>query len=172
MISGASTHIECKLPYRLVGGFTEYPIRVSQCSEAMGFKSITDANSPYALSDGLATLDQSINRNRERSSTFSAFVPKEIALKRQKNLTICTRVAVSRLIFSDGLLVFSGGSQPRAEGVRFQSVTKSDKSFSAKARKEVIVCSGALGSPQVLMLRFVLSKGSIRRSQTTNFMAS
>jgi choline dehydrogenase len=121
----------------------------------MGFKSITDANSPYAFSDGLATLDQSINRNRERSSTFSAFVPKEIALKR-KNLTICTRVAVSRLIFSEGLLVFSGGSQPRAEGVRFQSVTKSDKAFSAKARKEVIVCSGALGSPQVLMLRFVL----------------
>ena len=158
MISGGSTHIECKLPFRLVGGFTEYPVRVSQCSEAMGFKSITDANSPYAFSDGLATLDQSINRNRERSSTFSAFVPKEIALKRQKNLTICTRVAVSRLIFS-------GGSQSRAEGVRFQSVTKSDKAFSAKARKEVIICSGALGSPQVLMLRFVLSKGSKKRSR-------
>jgi choline dehydrogenase len=115
----------------------------------MGFNLILDINAPNAPSDGLATVDATINEQQQRVSTFDAFLPREIAIEREKNLKICTGVIVSKLEFSDNQ------KNRRAEKVMFQSRDpKSQKIFSVKVGKEVIVCSGALGSPQVLMLRF------------------
>ena len=84
-------------------------------------------------------------------STLEAFLPRATALKREKNLTICTRATVSQIKFS------GDEAERRAERVFFQHAnSKSEKIYSAKVKREVIVCSGAIGSPQVLMLRFGL----------------
>ncbi|KAI9695557.1 MAG: hypothetical protein M1820_008570 [Bogoriella megaspora] len=116
-------------------------------AEALGFGHIPDANSPEALCDGFATLDCTINENMQRMSTFDAFLSRDIALERHKHLTICTKSVVSRIEFS------SEGKTSRAEKVHFHNTDdKNKKDFSVSVRREVIVCSGAIGSPQVLML--------------------
>lgn len=107
-------------------------------------------SSPDAPADGLLTVDAILDKNKKRMSTFDAFLPRKLALEREKNLTLCTGVTVSRIAFT------SDKAKPRAEKVLFQSKdSTSKKGFSVKVEKEVIVCSGALGSPQVLMLRYV-----------------
>lgn len=117
----------------------------------MGFTRISDANDPDAPADGLATLDTTVNENNQRVSTFDAFLPREVALSREKTLTICTKTVVSRIKFSGRE---KGGL--RAEEVVFKSADpKSQELFTAKVKKEVFVCCGSLGSPQVLMLRYV-----------------
>ena len=115
----------------------------------MGFDHVADMSSPEARSDGLATLDTIVNQENKRMSTFDAFLPRKIALEREKNLTICTGVTVSRIAFS------CDETKRRAEQVHFRPTkqSQSDRLFLAKVKKEVIICSGALGSPQILMLR-------------------
>jgi choline dehydrogenase-like flavoprotein len=117
----------------------------------MGFPRISDVNAPDAPAEGLATFDSTVNASNQRVSTFDAFLPRTLALDREKNLTICTQTLVSRIGFSQG------NGKPQAEEVFFKSVDpKQEKIYSAKVRKEVIVCSGAVGSPQVLMLRYLI----------------
>ncbi|KAL9077854.1 MAG: hypothetical protein Q9157_003231 [Trypethelium eluteriae] len=130
---------------------SNWPFRVvrvaKECAEALGFHHITDTNSTDALCDGFATLDLTIDQNMQRVSTLEAFLPRETALKREKNLSICTASIVSRIEFS------REKANSRAKRVHFQSsISKSRKTFSVNVKKEVIVCSGATGSPQVLML--------------------
>lgn len=126
--------------------FKAYQV-VQQCAVAMGFSLIDDTNSPDALCDGIANLDSTVDQNKQRVSTLEAFLPRATALKRESNLTICTGVIVSQIKFSDY------EAEHRAEQVIFQYAnSKSKKVFSVKAIKEVIVSSGAIGSPQILML--------------------
>ncbi|EPE35189.1 FAD/NAD(P)-binding protein [Glarea lozoyensis ATCC 20868] len=113
----------------------------------LGFPLIPDATDPEASPEGLATFDVTMNENSERVSTFDAFIPRSIALARENNLTICTKAIVSKIKWSkeDGEL--------RAKSVVFTTTDrKSGKVFVAKVKKEVIICAGAIGTPQVLML--------------------
>jgi choline dehydrogenase len=117
---------------------------------ALGYPLIPDTSDPEAPPDGLATFDVTIDEESRRVSTFDAFLPRELALDREKNLTICTKAIVSKIVWAreDGKL--------RAESVLFTTTDPgSVKVFSAKVGKEVIICSGAIGTPQVLMLRYV-----------------
>lgn len=109
----------------------------------MGFSHISDMNTPVAPADGLSTLESSVNEKRQRVSAFEAFLPKELALSRVKNLTICTETIVSRIGVS------RDEGQTRAEEVFFQDANSKSttKVFSAKAKREVVVCLGAIGSP-------------------------
>jgi choline dehydrogenase-like flavoprotein len=104
--------------------------RCQQVAKSVGYPLIPDANAPDAPCDGFVTLDSTVDENMQRMSTFDAFLPRQVALEREKNLTICTGVIASRI--------------------------ELEKVFWAKVKKEAIVCSGAVGSPQVLMLRFVI----------------
>ena len=114
----------------------------------MGLSFIDDANSPDASCHGISNLDSSIDRNKQRVSMLEAFLPRATALERESNLTICTGVIVSRIEFS------GDEAERRAEKIIFQPAnSKSEKVFSVKVNKEVIVSSGAVGSPQLLMLR-------------------
>lgn len=115
----------------------------------MGFSRNPDTNVADVPIDGVAMLYSTVTKDRKRNSTFHSFLPREVALEREKNLTICTNTTVHRIVFSDEKGV------PRADKVIFgSSDPSSTKTFEAKVKKEVIICSGALGSPQVLMLRY------------------
>lgn len=97
-------------------------------------------------------LDVTVDGNGERMSTSRAFLPIEVAHARRAHLTICSDMIVSQIEFS------GNKNSKKAERVHFQPrrVELSGRSFSVRIRREAIVCSGALGSPQVLMLRFVI----------------
>ncbi|PIL26414.1 hypothetical protein GSI_12171 [Ganoderma sinense ZZ0214-1] len=75
--------------------------------------------------------------------------PKKPALERQARLKICTDTLVTRVE------LVTEGEDMHATGVEFENTNsrKAWKCYFAKARREVVLCGGALGSPQVLMLR-------------------
>ena len=155
-LSNLGFHSISSVSVNFVPSFSKLPLSgmltfnsFSDAAKALGFVQIDDPNTPDAKTDGLTTVFSTVNEQRQRVSTFDAFLPREIALKREKHLTICTNTILSRIGFSqeDGI--------PRTDRVFFKLANpNSDKIYSAKVNKEVIVCSGSLGSPQVLMLRF------------------
>ncbi|PQE05352.1 choline dehydrogenase protein [Rutstroemia sp. NJR-2017a BVV2] len=109
-----------------------YPIyRVfADCSKAMGFILIPDSNASDAPADRLATLSLTLNQQRERVSSFEAF------------FTTIVRVGFDQSY-----------GEPRTDKKFFKSSDPAlEKVYTAKVNKEVIVCAGAIGSPQVLML--------------------
>ncbi|XP_075217853.1 uncharacterized protein LOC142322661 [Lycorma delicatula] len=79
-------------------------------------------------------------RNGLRCSTAKAFLR---PIRNRKNLHVSLHSTVEKILFD------TRGSKPKAAGVVF---AKSDKRIMAFARKEVILSSGAIGSPQLLML--------------------
>ncbi|KAG9237429.1 hypothetical protein BJ875DRAFT_370072 [Amylocarpus encephaloides] len=133
--------------------YLSWPFRVYrvfvEIAEAMGFVRIIDTNSPDCPADGIALFDSTVNEANQRVSTLEAYLPREIALQRRGHLTICANTLVSQITSNEA----DRSKTHRAEKVLFKSVDpKTSKVFSAKVKKEVIVCSGAIGSPQVLML--------------------
>ncbi|KAF7918335.1 hypothetical protein EAE99_008931 [Botrytis elliptica] len=131
-ILGDSAHIGCKyisIPtvprLRLYGSSRLIFASFSNAAKAVGFIQIDDPNTPDAIVDGLTTVYSTMNEQRQR-----------------KHLTICTNTILSRIAFSkeDGV--------PHPDTVFFKLAnSKSDKTYSAKVKREVIVCSGALGLP-------------------------
>ncbi|CAG8955202.1 hypothetical protein HYFRA_00007218 [Hymenoscyphus fraxineus] len=117
-------------------------------AEAMGFLRVPDTNAPDAPSDGVVTFDSTVNEKNQRLSTFDAFLPKELTLKRKGNLTICPMTLVTKIRFAK-----ESGKGLRAEQVFFKSVDqKAEKVFSVDVKREVVISSGSAGSPQVLMM--------------------
>ncbi|KAJ8059541.1 hypothetical protein OCU04_011197 [Sclerotinia nivalis] len=107
------------------------------------FIAIPDCNAPDTPSKEIAILSLTLNECRECISTSEAFLSKKIVLERQ-NLTICINILVSRIVFRHN---------KGTEKIIFKSIDPlSDKIFSAKVNKEVIVYSGTIGLLQVLML--------------------
>lgn len=91
---------------------------------------------------GVSSLVQTNTRKGKRSSTFHAYI--EDAAERRPNLTIITQAQVQRLILSgegDGLAA-TGAEYRDAAGAL----------HSVGANREVILSSGAVGSPHLLML--------------------
>ncbi|KAL8988271.1 MAG: hypothetical protein Q9169_008584 [Polycauliona sp. 2 TL-2023] len=118
-----------------------------RATEAMSLGIIEDTSSPDAPYDGLSSLNSIVDENRQRVSTMEAYLPLRTTLARQANLTLCTGATVCRV---DGSHRENGY---RADSVTFQKANLStDKVFSVKVKREVVVCSGALGSPHILML--------------------
>ncbi|KAG8165119.1 hypothetical protein KVR01_005394 [Diaporthe batatas] len=104
-----------------------------------------DCNGPDAPAMGLFNLEAAIDKHGRRISALQAFLGKKLAKERSGRLTICTGVVVSRLDID--------GPAGLVNGVHIQSSqgNQTDK-FSVKARREVILCSGAICTPQILLL--------------------
>ncbi len=79
---------------------------------------------------------QATTKNGKRSSTATGYLKPALA---RKNLTLCTGVMVNRIVIENG----------RAVGVE---VVESGRPVTIRAEREVIVTSGAIGSPKLLML--------------------
>ena len=109
-----------------------------------------DVNSPDTPAACTAVMDITQDANFHRHSTYRAFLPPGLCCGRKERLRICTRSLVTRIELE------RQGDAIRATGVHFEIADPryALHTYSAKARREVIVCGGALGSPQILMLRY------------------
>ena len=78
-----------------------------------------------------------------RCSTYHAFLPKKLVRER-RNLTICLGAQAQRILFSNSVGTL------RATGILIES---KGKLFTVEARHEIILCGGAIVTPQILLLR-------------------
>ena len=121
-------------------------------SERLGIPVRNDFNDPTAPPYVCTQVEVTLDEHGRRVSTFDAFLPKEIAIQRQNNLYICVGSVVSKID------IRSEAGALRAAGVFLQHDTMfsseaTHPQYYARARREVILCSGAIVSPQVLLLR-------------------
>jgi choline dehydrogenase len=104
-----------------------------ETAQAVGLPATSDFNGQHPEGVGIYQIN---TRGGWRASTANAFL--HPALKR-KTLTLRTKAFVTRILF-DGR---------RATGVAYK---RRDRACEARARREVILCGGAINSPQLLML--------------------
>ncbi|KII89426.1 hypothetical protein PLICRDRAFT_53855 [Plicaturopsis crispa FD-325 SS-3] len=122
---------------------------MAKCAEAvgaLGIPLVDDINSPAAPAVAVGKATYTIDGTGRRCSTFHAFLPTELAVERRARLHICTNAVVSSVE-----LVEEADGAHRAVGIQFQSVNGST-TFYARARKEIVLCCGAIATPKLLML--------------------
>jgi choline dehydrogenase len=101
--------------------------------EQQGIKTVEDYNG--AEQEGAFMFQRTV-KNGERCSAAKAFITPNM---NRPNLTVITKALTEKVILVD----------KKAVGVRY---IKDGKFFEINCNKEVIISSGAFGSPQVLML--------------------
>ncbi|KAF7304327.1 Alcohol oxidase [Mycena chlorophos] len=118
-------------------------VRIQQSAVAMGFTQVSDLNSPNAPVDASAVLDTTIDTNSHRVSSFTAYLPAKLVHSRKSRLTICPLALATRVQIEDGVAV----------GVVFESADgRVGGQFYARCRNEIVLCGGAIASPQLLLL--------------------
>ncbi|EJL6598531.1 choline dehydrogenase [Vibrio cholerae] len=96
---------------------------------------ITDDLNGYQQ-EGFGPMDRSVTPQGRRSSTARGYLDQA---KHRPNLTIVTHALADKILFS--------GTQ--ATGIRYL-VRNNPNGLEARAKREVLVCSGAISSPQLL----------------------
>jgi choline dehydrogenase-like flavoprotein len=91
---------------------------------------------------GVVSLLQTTTRDGKRASTYHAFLEGEA--ESRPNLTVITEAQVTRIVI-DG-----GSGALRATGVEYLADDGTRQVVTAA--REVVLCAGAVGSPQLLML--------------------
>ncbi|MFP7722120.1 GMC family oxidoreductase [Lysobacter sp. A3-1-A15] len=102
-----------------------------------GFAANTDFNGPSQAGFGLYQVTQ---KNGVRWSSASAYLKPARA---RENLHVVTGAHASRITFA------RAGGAPRANGVVY---TARGRAYHQQAAREVLLCAGAVNSPQLLML--------------------
>jgi choline dehydrogenase len=106
-----------------------------QACEAAGIGKNADFNGAAQAGAGMYQVTQ---KNGARFSAADAFLKPAL---RRGNLTVWTQVQVARVLVEEG----------RAAGVEFFQKQKTGRQ-QVRASREVILCAGAIGSPQLLLL--------------------
>lgn len=119
-----------------------------KAAQDLGISYTDDVNAPEGPCVSCAKIPVTLASDGKRLSTFDAFLPPLITTQRQR-LTICTDKLVTKIDFD------VGGVQPVASGVFFKPYESAPKQqpFYARAKKEIIVCCGAIETPHLLLLR-------------------
>ncbi|MEO5793572.1 MAG: choline dehydrogenase [Rhodoferax sp.] len=100
--------------------------------------------------EGLGPMDMTVHKGRRWSTAMAYLRP---ALKRP-NLQVRTRALVAKVAFEPET------SPPRAVGVEVVNGHRTDL---IRAKREVILCGGAINSPQLLMLSGVGNPDDLRK---------
>jgi choline dehydrogenase len=87
---------------------------------------------------------QTLDAVGRRCSTYHGFLPKRL-VRQRKNLTICLGAHVQRILFDDDEKGLT------ATGVLVEDANK--ELFTLRARHEIIISTGAIVTPQLLLLR-------------------
>ncbi|KAK3313136.1 GMC oxidoreductase-domain-containing protein [Apodospora peruviana] len=111
---------------------------IEKAAHQLGLPVEKDYNNPNAPAMGFFHTDMAIDRSGKRASTYRAFLPPHIAQARKSHLPVCTSTVVSRLELDT--------SSSQVQGVHILT----PKSSSTK--REIIICSGAICTPQILLL--------------------
>ncbi|KAG2125870.1 alcohol oxidase [Suillus cothurnatus] len=137
--------------------FNSFPCAV-KAAQDLGISYTEDINAPDGPCVSCAKLHVTMTPDGRRLSTLDAFLPPLITAERQK-LTICTDTLVTKVDFE------VDGNQPVASGVFFKSYEPSmqQQIFYARAKKEIIVCCGAIETPHLLLLSGIGAKDHLSK---------
>ena len=130
-----------------------------------GIDQTADLNSPFAPAACTGSTDHIVDKCSDRDSTYRAFLSPKLTQQRKAHLKICTNTLVTQIALVEK------GDVVRATGVHFEAndSRQAVHRYFAQARREIILCAGALASPQILMLRyfelFVLLSSTLTISQ-------
>ncbi|KAJ6617203.1 GMC oxidoreductase [Mycena sp. CBHHK59/15] len=94
---------------------------------------------------GVSNFAGSVDPHGERSSAATAYLTKDVLSR--PNLTVAVGTLVTKIHFDD----VKGDEPPRASGVLMMA-SKNGRLFAASARREVIVSTGTVVTPQLLMV--------------------
>jgi choline dehydrogenase len=111
---------------------------VVQASKGLGVPVLKDINNKETQLGGIR-VTSTVDANGRRSSTAQAYLDEKV--RARPNLTIGVGVTTTKIIFEG----------KKAVGVHFAK-SKNGKVYQVKAKKEVVVCSGAINTPQLLMI--------------------
>jgi choline dehydrogenase len=100
------------------------------------------ANDPNAPGAACTRLDLTLDEDGLRHSSFDAFLPPHLA-KSRRNLTIVPHAVCLKIDIVDG----------HAKGIHLEHEDVPGKTYRVFASKEIILCAGAIGTPQLLLLR-------------------
>lgn len=109
--------------------------------DAVGIRKTPDVNTARGIL-GATRVQTFIDTFGQRCSTAVAYLTADVVTR--PNLKIASGQTVTRIIFD------TSGRQPRALGVEMSASKTAPVSYLAKARKEILLCAGSLGSPQLL----------------------
>ncbi len=104
-----------------------------EAAQSAGYSSNSDINGAHQ--EGFGPMPMTIDSGI-RASTYRAYIDNRPS---QNNLTITSRSITNKVIIHDG----------KARGVCY---SRGRENFTAFAKSEVILCAGAINSPQLLML--------------------
>ncbi|KAI0470039.1 hypothetical protein GGR56DRAFT_660827 [Xylariaceae sp. FL0804] len=136
-------------PYKLKQSPQQFawPEYTKKAAEKLGLPVVRDGNDSTAPAMGLFNVDMCIDGSGRRVSSYTAFLNKKVALERRSHLTVCTGVIVSRLdVDANAGLVRRVYMRPTNGPFR------GDVDICVEARREVILCAGAVCTPQILLL--------------------
>ncbi|KAI0753767.1 alcohol oxidase, partial [Fomes fomentarius] len=145
--------------------FTHIPYRIMpyihDAFKKAGIQRHQDLNSPDMPAAGTGVFDIMQDGSYHRQGVDRAFLPASLVQERRSRLKICTNTLVTKINLAED------GGNVRAKGVHFEAFNtrKAGEKYYAAAKREVILCAGAIGSPQLLMLsgigpkEHLLSKG-------------
>jgi choline dehydrogenase-like flavoprotein len=117
-----------------------YSAHFVQAGEQAGYPHTDDFNGPQQEGVGLYQVTQ---KNGQRYSAAQAYLAPALG---RRNLHVLTGAQVTRLLFAEAQ---DGSAAPRVNGVEF---LQGRQRRQLRAAREVLLCAGALQSPQVLML--------------------
>lgn len=115
-----------------------------EAAKANGIPYNPDYNGP--VQDGVGHYQLTVNKGRRCSSAAAFLKP----IRHRQNLEVITNAQVQRVMIEDG----------RATGVEIRRTDGSRQVI--RAAREVILCAGAIGSPQILMLSGVGDAAHLR----------
>ncbi|KAI0770549.1 GMC oxidoreductase [Fomes fomentarius] len=104
---------------------------------------------------GAGLFHGAIDAKHERNSTATSYLTGEV--RQRLNLTIITSVHTERILFTSG-----EDGTTKAVGVQI-STTRNGPKFAVSANREILLCGGVIGSPQVLLLSGVGPAEQLRR---------
>ncbi|KAG6357708.1 hypothetical protein INS49_013587 [Diaporthe citri] len=117
---------------------------LNQAIQKLGLRLEEDINDPHAPAMGSFIFDTAIDKSGSRISALTAYLSEAVTSERRDRLTICTGATASRL---------EADTRTRlVKGVYIRSSKDPAREFFVRARREVIVCSGAVCTPQLLLL--------------------
>ncbi|KZS95155.1 aryl-alcohol oxidase-like protein [Sistotremastrum niveocremeum HHB9708] len=124
----------------------------TQQNEASHWPFILDANSGNQL--GLGWLQATINGSTRASAATAYLAPQYIS---RPNLDVLIEQQVTKVLFNTNVK-----GAPQATGVTFASGPKA-KVYTVKAKKEVILSGGSIGSTHLLLLSGIGDKNALKK---------